>query len=564
MLFAGAALLVVLSVTQTMRGAANDLRVVTAAMNGDRQAVRNLIKEAADVNTSLGDGTTALHWAADRGDAEMAQWLIYAGANINATTRIGGYTPLFMAARRGAPSVVDVLLKSGSDVHVAAINDMTPLMHAALSGDRESVRLLVAAGADVNAREAEHGQTALIFASAYDRADVVEELVDHRADLNLATEIQEPAKSPDTPDQVQAVGVRLPRRAPAPVRRRENDAEPSSAEQVRVRRLELQQTFLAEDERNPRSPRGGLTALMYAARDGSVNAVRALVAGGAELNRRSADDSTALLIASINGRFDVAKYLVESGADLNLASMDGASPLYGVLHVQWSRESEQPQPSIKREETSYLDLMKLMLEAGADPDLKLGRQLWYTSYGVARDGASDIGTTPFWKSASVADIDGMRLLLAYGADPTIANKDGVTPLLAVSGAGTHGNEDIEAPAGRMASVRYLVEQLSADVNSSDNGDSRRGQQAVQPKQDPEDEQSGTIGYTALHNAASRGDNEMILYLVSRGADVRATTKYGVTVADMANGPRQRIQPYAATLAMLELLGAKNTYQCVSC
>ena len=232
-------------------------------------------------------------------------------------------------------------------------------------------------------------------------------------------------------------------------------------------------------------------------------------------------------------------------------------------HVQWSRESEQPQPSIKHEETSYLDLMQLMLEAGADPNPKLTRQLWYTSYGVARDGASDIGTTPFWKSASVADIDGMRLLLAHGADPIIANKDGVTALLAVSGAGTHGNEDIEAPQGRMASVRYLVEQLSADVNASDNGDSRRGQQAVQPKQNPADP-SGTIGYTALHNAASRGDNEMILYLVSRGANAGAVTKYGVTVADMANGPRQRIQPYAATLALLELLGARNNHQCVSC
>ncbi len=549
MCFCVAGLLTVLSATGTMRGAANDLRVVTAAMNGDIEAVRNLIREAADVNTSLGDGTTALHWAAEKDDAEMAQLLIYAGANIRATTRIGGYTPLFMAARRGAAPVVDALLKSGSDVNVAAINDMTPLMFAALSGDRESVRLLVEAGADVNAREAEHGQTALIFAAAYDRADVVEELVEHQADLDLATELQEPAKRPERPDQVEPVGVRSPpQNAPAP---------------ARDRRQQLQQALLDEDGRNPRSPRGGLTALMYAARDGSVNAIRALVGGGAAINALSADDSTALLIASINGRFDVAKYLVESGADLNLASMDGATPLYGVLHVQWSRESEQPQPSIKHEETSYLDLMKLMLEAGADPNPKLTRQLWYTSYGVARNGARDIGTTPFWKSASVADIDGMQLLLAHGADPIIANKDGVTSLLAVSGAGTHGNDDIEAPQGRMASVRYLVERLSADVNDSDNGDSRRGQQSVQPKQNPANP-SGAIGYTALHNAASRGDNEMILYLVSRGANAGAVTKYGVTVADMANGPRQRIQPYAATLALLELLGAKNNHQCVSC
>ena len=278
MFFCVTGLLTVLSATGTMHGAANDLRVVTAAMNGDLEAVRNLIREAADVNTSLGDGTTALHWAAEKDDAEMAQLLIYAGANIRATTRIGGYTPLFMAARRGAAPVVDVLLKSGSDVNVAAINDMTPLMFAALSGDRESVRLLVEAGADVNAREAEHGQTALIFAAAYDRADVIEELVEHQADLDLETELQEPAKRPERPDQVQPVGVRLPpQNAPAP---------------ARDRRQQLQQALLAEDGRNPRSPRGGLTALMYAARDGSVNAIRALV-GAARPSTRSAQ-TTAL------------------------------------------------------------------------------------------------------------------------------------------------------------------------------------------------------------------------------------------------------------------------------
>ena len=107
-------LVAVLSVTATMTGRGNDLRVVHAAIEGDREAVRDLIRGAADVNSALGDSTTALHWAAEKGDAEMAQLLIYAGANIHATTRIGGYTPLFMAAKRGAASVIDVLLKSGS------------------------------------------------------------------------------------------------------------------------------------------------------------------------------------------------------------------------------------------------------------------------------------------------------------------------------------------------------------------------------------------------------------------------------------------------------------------
>ena len=117
----------------------------------------------------------------------------------------------------------------------------------------------------------------------------------------------------------------------------------------------------------------------------------------------------------------------------------------------------------------------------------------------------------------------------------------------------------------MASVMFLVEELHADVNASDNGETgrRRRQQPAQPQRNPSNH-SGTIGYTALHNAAARGDNEMILYLVSQGAKADAVTKDGVTIADMANGPRQRIQPYASTLALLETLGAKNNHKCVSC
>jgi len=315
---------------------------------------------------------------------------------------------------------------------------------------------------------------------------------------------------------------------------------------------------------------------MYGARDGSLNAVRALVAKGANLNALSADKSTALLLASINGRFDVAKYLVESGADVNLASVDGAAPLYGVIHVQWSRESFHPQPSTKLERTSYLELIRLMLEKGADPNARLTKALWYSSYGYVYAAASPIGTTPFWKCSEVADIDGMKLLLSRGADPKLTNKDGVDALLIASGAGTHGNDDVMSAHGRLAAVRFLVEEMGFDVNAADNGNSFRGdpqqqQQQAQPPQPQQPPQQpnpfggmAAGGYTALHNAASRGDNEMILYLVGKGARVEATTKTGVTVVDMANGPRQRVQPYADTIALLEILGARNSHKCVSC
>jgi len=312
---------------------------------------------------------------------------------------------------------------------------------------------------------------------------------------------------------------------------------------------------------------------MYAARDGSLEAAQALVKAGANLNEVSADHSTAVLLATINGKFDVAKYLVEAGADLNILSTDGAGPLYAVVHTQWSRESFHPQPTIKLEKTSYLDLMSLMLDHGANPNARLDKVLWYSSYGYAYEAASEIGTTPFWRCAAVADVDGMKLLLSRGADPNIPNKDGVNAFLIASGAGTHGNDEVNAPAGRMTAVKYLVEDLHFDVNAADNGSSFRGEVAGRPNQPPQAGQQpqpnpfggmAAGGFTAIHNAASRGDNEMILYLVSKGAKVDITTSNGITPVDMANGPRQRVQPFPETIALLEMLGAKNSHKCVSC
>src|SRR6187431_1669216 len=112
--------------------AAPPATVADAAQLGDRDAVKALLKQAADVNASQGDGMTALHWAAMKGDAEMAQLLLYAGANVRAATRIGGYTPLFMAAERGTAPVLDLLLKAGADPKQTAMHGMTPLMTASI------------------------------------------------------------------------------------------------------------------------------------------------------------------------------------------------------------------------------------------------------------------------------------------------------------------------------------------------------------------------------------------------------------------------------------------------
>jgi uncharacterized protein len=542
--------------------AGTETPIADAAMNRDLETVRSLIKQAADVNAAQGDGMTALHWAALNGDRAMAEMLLSAGANVRSATRLGAYTPLFMAAKTGQADIVEALLKSGADPKSVASNGVTVLMMAASSGDTRSVSILLDRGADPNAKETERGQTALSFAAFFDRPDTINVLVAHGADVNLASKFVPPPAAPKrgapTGAAVQnpAAGT-----APAgvPAKPAAADAKPAPARPVDA----------DEVTKGNGAPRGLLTPLMYAARQGSLEAARVLIAHGARLDAVNGDKSTALVLAIINGHFDLAKMLAERGADVNLASIDGAIPLYVVANTQWARKSFQAQPSPRYDKTTYIELMNTLLDHGADPNARISKDLWYSEYNRTLESSTAAGATAFWKCAEVGDVDGMRLLVSRGADPNVTNNDGVTPLLIAAGAGVHGNDDVTAPSGRLAAVKYLIEELHSDVNAADRS-TRGGQAAIQvapPQPDvqqPLGARKGLGGFTALHNAAARGDNAMILYLVSRGANPAAVTAAGITVADMANGPRERIQPYPETVALLQMLGSRSNHRCVSC
>jgi ankyrin repeat protein len=268
--------------------------------------------------------------------------------------------------------------------------------------------------------------------------------------------------------------------------------------------------------------------------------------------------------------------LLDKGADPNLVSEGGMFPLYAVINVQWQPRSFYPQPrAYLQQKTDYLTLMKKLLDKGADPNMRIYRKPWFTEYNFELLRTDDSGATAFWRAAWGADIAAMKMLVEHGADPNIRTMKiasrgnfqggtrggsdadpaarapmptggpGSTPLIAVAGTGYSegfaGNAHRYAPTGLLAAVKYLVEELGADVNAED-----------------ED------GNTAVHNAASRGDNEMIQYLVSKGADVTKVNRRGQTTVDMANGPVQRTQPYPETIKLLMGLGAKNNNKCVSC
>ncbi|MCY4571828.1 MAG: ankyrin repeat domain-containing protein [Gemmatimonadetes bacterium] len=644
--------------------------VADAAQRGDLDAVRRLLRDGADVNAPQGDGMTALHWAAERGDGPLCEVLLYAGARVDAGTRIGHYTPLHLAARAGSVALVEMLMEAGSDPGAATTNSgATPLHLAAASGDPRVIEVLAAGGADVNAREAAWGQTPLIFAAAANRVAAIEALLAAGADPSLTAHVVDVEEQSDadaaaerrlnefiaafrekegggpdwqpTPSQVQAAieaAREIQRRwpdVPDPADDNAEEAEgdqegeagqeaqladqegqvageedatlsgenPDSAEAV----AEADSTQNTQNTQNTEStegedpsdedeePRplsyaqtigawGGLTPLLHAVRQGHTEVALVLLAGGADINQPSAGDrTTPLLMAAVNGQFDLAALLLDRGADPNLASQAGTTPLYAVLERQWAPRASYSHPTEHlHQHSTYLELMQALLDAGADPNARLASHLWYMEYtfGVLRGSGINLkGATPFWRAAYALDVDAMRLLKDHGADPGIATMKppqrrrrqapaeeeeeeeeemdpsglppvpsggpAIHPIHAASGVGYGqsfaGNAHRHVPDNWMAAVRFLVEECGADVNARDANAS-----------------------TPLHHAASRGDIEMIFYLIGHGADVTALNRRGQTTADMANGPVQRVQPFPATVVLLEKLGSKNTHRCQSC
>jgi ankyrin repeat protein len=562
-----------------------------------------LLDGGADVNAARGDGLTALHAAAERGHLDVAKLLISAGAELDAGTRIGRYTPLHLAGRGGHGRVVGALVEAGADVNATTSNTgVTPVhLAAAAVGGETSVATLLDHGADVNAREASSGQTPLMFAAAYDRSAAVRMLLSRGADAAITTEVVDVLRSV-------AIDREANRRFREMVRSLRDGApnaanwEPSPAQvQAAIR---AQREFLLSDDPvgpvdaselvnyrpdYPGGPEvarppyretlvgktGGMTALLHAAREGHVESVRRLLDGGAGADQVSGGDRTSpLLMAALNGQFDVALLLIERGANPNLAaSTDGVAPLFAVLQTQWAPKSNYPQPRAHdNQEAEHMEVLRALLEAGADTNVRLDTHLWYWEYGLTKLGIDLQGATPFWRATFAQDLDAMKLLAAYGADPNIPTSwpavgmrerrqqdgrqqedsglpsipEGVPsayPVHSAAGGGWLGLGAFSVrsvPDQFMSVLKYLIDEHGADVDLRD-----------------------SWGYTPLHYAASRGDDEMIRYLVAQGADVGVITRLGQSTADMARGGRAgfftRVE-YPETVALLQSLG--STLECL--
>lgn len=450
--------------------AASLSEVADAVMNQDAQAIPALLAKKADVNAAQTDGTTALHWAARWNDLATARALIHAGANAGAANHDGA-TPMFLASQNGSAAVIELLLTAGVQVNAPVLaHGETALMMASRSGSVEAVKTLLDHGANINAIDALRGTTALMWAAEQGHVAVVELLAARGADIRAQSTVLRPLK-----------------------RRGLGFAPPS-------------------DQGSPGAPtKGGLSALLFAARQGSLECVRALVTSNAEVNQASADGSSPLLVAVQNGFYDIALFLMDHGANLNLANAKGWTPLYLAVKNRNQETTAIPGPNTD----GVLEFIGTLLDRGANPNLRIQADT-EVHQGMTAAWLKEAGATPLLRAALCGDLPVVRLLLAHKADPQIPTFDHTTPMMAASGVGWADGMLREYSEDQTFEVVKLLLDLGSDANAVNDH-----------------------GITALHGAGFKGANRVVQLLVDHGAKLDALDKgedYGFGVSSVRMTP----------------------------
>jgi len=508
--------------------------LLDAAENGDRATVlRLLAQKGTNPNALAPDGTTAIMWAAHHDDLALVQALIKAGANANLKNQFGT-SALAEAAIIGSAPIIDALLKAGADANIKNPEGETPIMAAARSGKVEAAKRLLDAGADVNAKEDWGGQSAIMWAAAQSQADMVKFLASRGADVNARGAIRQ--------------------------WERKTMGEP--------RPKDLN--------------KGGFTPLLYAAREGCVECVKNLLAANADTDIQDPDGMTPLTMALFNQHFNVAAALIKGGADLDRWDLFGRSPVYMAADVSTLPVMGNGAVVVIPSDDSLtaVDIAKMLLEAGANPNIQLKRRPPYRNVPQDRGGDAMLaqGATPLLRAARAGDAKFVEVLLKYKALVDLPNKDGITPLMAAAGMDfgqrvTRGRNRTDE--GVLATMKLLL-AAGANVNARNlteprgggagggrgggggggggaGGGGRRGSQMPS---------AGVVPHqTALHGAASHGFDSFIEFLVKNGADLQAKDADGRTPLDVARGAgggRGGAESFPKTVDLLQsLMGVKT-------
>jgi ankyrin repeat protein len=481
-----------------------------AAERRDMGAVKTLLKSPGiDVNAFGRDGTPALHWAVRADDVEVAKLLLAAGANAKLPNRLG-VIPLYLACDNGNVEMMRVLLDAGADPN-AQYPQGEPLLWGAIhSGVFEAAKLMIDRGANFNYIDSQSQQTTLMYAVRENEPKVVKLLIDLGANVNAKT------RTGNTPGFVRpnsvagfGHGVGIYRGGPP--------------------------------ERGSRGlTTGGLTALLFAARDGRTEAAKILLDSGAELEVNNPDGITPLLMAISNNHPETAKFLIERGANLNATDWYGRTPIWSAVEVRnMDIDNANFKNGVDRE--PVLELIKLLLEKGANPNPRSKEAMPIRQFMLPATGTLEwvdfTGQTPFLYAARAGDVTVMKLLLKHGADPKIPTFQGTTPLMAAAGINWTVLQTYDEGAASLLEAVKLCYELGMDVNAVN-----------------------SMGLTALHGAANRGSDDIIKFLVEKGAKLDVKDKEGRTPLTWAEGvflATHPSQPKPSSIALINELMSKK-------